>query len=422
VPSHEAEATGAVLRTDRAQLLIPIWTAPGAQFVCGQSAGNGISFIVPGVPEEYRAFQVVPGGLPPVARAVKVTTGTRVTLDEFAITSLVMLTAEPRWIDRMTRLAERVGPRAAELRRGLAEQRLAAVGQILAKLPAAALAELDSSGLDGRSPRDRLNEARKSLQLCHGNFARGDHAAAWLHAERAMRPVRLLERELWDAAVHRVESPVTTPVSVSFWTLPMHWELLTRIGGSRLGPNLLAGGDFEDPGAWLREGWDHIEYRLDGVFSEADLSPAAARSGKLGLRISAHPSDVEQPVSLVETSPAWIKTPPIAVERHALMAIHGWVNVPRPITGSVDGLMIIDSLGEEPLAQRIGQTDGWQEFTMYRVAPQSGHLTVKFALSGLGEAWIDDVTVQPVESGGPLASRPKQFRPPADRFGSYSGP
>ena len=67
------------------------------------------------------------------------------------------------------------------------------------------------------------------------------------------------------------------------------------------------------------------------------------------------------------------------------------------ITGSVDGLMIIDSFGQESLAQRIGQTEGWQEFTLYRIAPHSGHLSVTFALTGLGEARIDDVTIESVE-------------------------
>ena len=399
VEGSDPEAVGVVLRTDRAQLLVPMWTAPGGQFVCGQSAGNGISFVVPGVPEEYRAYHLLPGGLPPVALAVRVNGGTRITLDEFGLTSLVVLTAEQLWVDKLARSAKRLGRRAAELRRQLAEARLLAVGQVLAEMPGRVLTQLDSGRPGGNSPSDRLNEARKGLQSCDGYLAGGDYAAAWLHGERAMRPVRLMERELWDAAIVRVESPVTTPASVSFWTLPMHWELLARIGASRPGPNRLAGGEFEDRDTWLSTGWDYYQHSLDGVFSEADLSPAAARTGRLGLRISAFPSDIDELVSLVETPPAWITTPPVAVERHALMVIHGWVNVPTPITGSVDGLMIIDSLGQEPLAQRIGQTDGWQEFTLYRVAPQSGHLTVTFALTGLGEARIDDVTVESVDPG-----------------------
>ena len=423
IEPRDSEAVGVVLQTDRSQLLVPMWTAPRGQYVCGQAAGNGISFIVPGVPEEYRAFRLQPGGLPPVARA-RVTTGTRVTLDEFGLTSLIVLTAERPWIDKLRWSAGSVGRRAAELRRELAEARLLAVGQVLAQMPGGVVSRLNSDGPEGRSPRDRLNEAKRGLLSCDGCLAGGDYAEAWLHGERALRPVRLMERELWDAAISRVGSPVTTPASVSFWTLPMHWELLRRIGASRPGPNRLVGGEFEDGDTWLSAGWDHYKHSLDGIFAEADLSTAAARSGRLGLRISAYPSDVDKPVSLVETSPAWIVTPPVAVEKHALMVIHGWVNVPRPITGSVDGLMIFDSFGKEPLAERIGQTDGWQEFTLYRMAPESGHLAVTFALTGLGDAWIDDVTVESVDPGVPWALQPGQGQigQPAPRIGSLTGP
>jgi hypothetical protein len=34
--------------------------------------------------------------------------------------------------------------------------------------------------------------------------------------------------------------------------------------------------------------------------------------------------------------------------------------------------------------------------------PRSGPLAVTFALSGLGEAWIDDVSIRVVQRGAPL--------------------
>jgi hypothetical protein len=45
------------------------------------------------------------------------------------------------------------------------------------------------------------------------------------------------------------------------------------------------------------------------------------------------------------------------------------------------------------LAQRIGESTAWREFTLYRAAPRDGNVTVTFALSGMGEAWLDEVTV-----------------------------
>jgi len=80
--------------------------------------------------------------------------------------------------------------------------------------------------------------------------------------------------------------------------------------------------------------------------------------------------------------------------------MHGWVRVPSPIVGSLDGLMIVDSPSGVALAERIQSVGQWQEFTRYRVADQSGRVSLTFVLSGIGEAWIDDVTIQalPIET------------------------
>jgi hypothetical protein len=73
--------------------------------------------------------------------------------------------------------------------------------------------------------------------------------------------------------------------------------------------------------------------------------------------------------------------------------------------------MIVDSLGGESLAERFGQTNGWEEFLLYRAAPRDCELTLTFALTGFGEAMIDDVMIQPMGPAvaGPAASA---ARPP----------
>ena len=67
--------------------------------------------------------------------------------------------------------------------------------------------------------------------------------------------------------------------------------------------------------------------------------------------------------------------------------------------------MVVDSFAGEALADRIGQTNGWRQFALYRVAPQSGPMCVTFALSGLGEAWLDDVAIQVVEGAAAMSQR-----------------
>ena len=96
-----------------------------------------------------------------------------------------------------------------------------------------------------------------------------------------------------------------------------------------------------------------------------------------------------------------------------LLRLHGRVLVPTPIKGSPDGLLIIDSLGGEPLADRIVHAPEWKEFTAYRVADGSRTLSITFALSGLGEVWIDDLTVEPIAPRDPAARPPNRLLDPA---------
>jgi hypothetical protein len=63
----------------------------------------------------------------------------------------------------------------------------------------------------------------------------------------------------------------------------------------------------------------------------------------------------------------------------------------------------MDSFGGEALAERIGETSAWQPFTLIRAAPRAGPLSVTIALTGLGEAWIDDVTITPLLAPGQSA-------------------
>jgi len=392
----EPGVVGAVLRTDRAHLLLPVWAGPDSQFVPGQSAGNGVSFVVRGIPESNDAYLIAPGALEPL-RHKRVTGGMRVWLDEFGLTSLVLLTAEPLVKSRVRGQADAVGRRAAQLQRELAAKKLRVVEQIHHQLSArTAPNPLAATWLDA---------AREKIHLSDAALAAGDYPTAYRQAQRGMRPLRLLQRAHWESAARLLPSPVTSPAAVSFATLPWHWSLMEQIASARPGPNAVEGGDFEELGTMLTAGWQHFQHPSPGVIAEADLTPEAARSGRLGLRLAAKPITPDQPEILVESPPSWITAPAVPVQAGELVSIHGWVQVPEPIRGSVDGLLIIDSLSGEPLAERIVETAGWKEFTLYRVATEPGNIAVTFALSGVGEAWVDDVTVQKVPLEGIRSTR-----------------
>ena len=72
--------------------------------------------------------------------------------------------------------------------------------------------------------------------------------------------------------------------------------------------------------------------------------------------------------------------------------------------------------GAKRLAERIAHAPDWKEFTAYRIADNSRTFTVTFALTGLGEVWIDDVTIEPVAPrNGPTAGVGLPTNPAAGR-------
>lgn len=381
----QPDVHGAVLQTNRSRLLLPIWTAPSAQYVPGQSAANQVGLVVPGVPDSSRVYRLSPGGLQPIKHQ-RVTGGRQVTLEEFGLTDRVLFAQNTLVIQGLNQRAARVGGRAARLQRDLAARKLLQMRRMLDQLAAQFPPPSQSA--------DWLHHAQTSLQWSEGQLAGRDFPSAYEYAQRAMRPLRLLERAWWETIVGETPSPISHPTTVSLDALAWHGQLRQRIDAAKNTPAQSHRGDFEELAPMIQAGWRHLQDPVAGIVTAADLVATAAHSGRRGVRLSVHPADPKQPPALVETPPVWIAGPTIPVEAGALVCLRGWVQVPKPITGSVDGLLIVESLGGEALAERIKQTDGWREFRLYRIASRPGEFSISFVLTGLGEARIDDVTIE----------------------------
>ena len=135
---------------------------------------------------------------------------------------------------------------------------------------------------------------------------------------------------------------------------------------------------------------------------EVSRSQPAAGRGCLVIRAEAVDPAVAPVV--VETPPVWITTPPIQAPSGKLLQIEAQVWVPQGVKGSVDGLLVFDSLGGPALAERVGPAAPWRRLVLYRIVPADADgepLTVTFALTGMGEVRIDNVSVRVLDRGGP---------------------
>ncbi|HTU25189.1 MAG TPA: hypothetical protein VMF30_07315, partial [Pirellulales bacterium] len=230
------------------------------------------------------------------------------------------------------------------------------------------------------------------------------------YARRSDQALRQIERGCWELTLQPVAAPLSTALGTNFDTLPDYWQFIGDADTATHGPNLLPAADFEDLQAALASGWRYFQHPQSALTTSIKPHDSEVHGGKSALRLEVAAANPAEPPVQVETSPMWLVSPPMQVEAGRVMLIHGWVNIPKRITGSVDGLLILDSISGEPLAERIMQTKGWQEFSLYRAAPRSGSMTVTFALTGLGEAFLDDVTVEVVERPKPTtaAAAPQQ--------------
>ncbi len=258
--SNQPLVSGAILRDDRARIVMPMWLAPGSQCVAPEAAANPLLLTLPGVPESEIIFELAGGRLDPL-RHLRVPGGTQVTLEEFGLSSLLFLAQDAQIIDAVNRRAASAGPQTAHLERYLAGQKLDAVtrvyGQIANRGPAAYGSQIN--------PAAELEASRQNLKLCDAKLASKDYTWASIYARRAMKPLRKMERAAWDAATKSRGSSVMLPGTSSFQALPWYWALIDRTRAMRPGANHLPGGDFENIPLMVQSGWRHFQHVAQGI-------------------------------------------------------------------------------------------------------------------------------------------------------------
>jgi hypothetical protein len=403
INTRHPEIKAAVLRYDGGSLVLPIWIGSGSQFVPGQLATNNLEIIVPGAPQEAQAWEVSPGDVRSLA-AQRVAGGLKVTLPEFGLTAAILLTADVNAVDggtigRLQQAARHTSKLAAQWSYDLGVEELKKVEQINLQLEQSGQALLSAPRL--------LEESRRRLKLARDAWTHGsptDYRTAYLEAQRALRPLRVLMREHWDRAVRDLDSPVSSPYAVSFYTLPRHWRFLNEVRSAQAGANLLGTGGFENAAAQPNETWSVQEVKLDEVDFDVARVTTQPKEGGQCLKLEVLPRDPYAAPAALERTYLAVHSPRCSVPPGSLLRISGWVRIPKPIEASTDGVLFFDSVGGEPLAIRLtGKTD-WRRFTLYRQAPASGTIGVTVGLTGIGVAYFDDIRIEPLVLG-PTAMR-----------------
>ena len=374
-----------VWQTERSRLLLITQQSPAQQYVVGPPPRSKVTIVVPGVQVSERAYQVTPGGLKQL-RGVHGSGGMRVTVDEPGLATAVVITQDPLVLHHLNKTLSERQRQAAQLRHDVTARRLNQTIDIDRTL------QLRTEPI--RQSAEWLKEAQTNLEQARRMFEASDYVSVHSFASKAELSLAKVRRGHWEQTAATFPSPASSPCISSFTALPLHWTFADRMSRMRWGPNVLAAGDMESLELLTSSGWRNQRRLPPGVESDVSLSLQSPHGGRTALRVRAWATDAASAPTFVERAPVWITSSPVPVRQGQVARVHGWVFVPTPVTGSQEGLLVFDSIGGPELGDRISTSHGWREFSLYRAVPQNGDLTVTFAMTGLGEAWIDDVAVQ----------------------------
>lgn len=370
--------------TPRAKILIPMCLEPQAQYVPGVLASRNVQFLVKGIPATYHTWNFTLDGMTPLPNK-RVTGGVQFTLDEIPLVSTVLMTQNMNVTASLSQRSRLFGKKMATLMREIAEIRLRHFLQFNGAAPLSA---------DNAVWFDR---AKYYLRMTDAAIRAGDYAEAFLQAQRAIRPIELLEQRLWRQRTAGLVTPNDVPTATTFRTIDLHRVWMDTVQHLRPGVSRLPSGDFESLDAFNSAGWVLMPNRVDGTVSRADLTAEASFLGNFGLQLETRATSLERSPAFLDSPAVHLISPPMNLgQPGTIYEIQAWVNVPRPLQGTVDGLKITCTNGGSVLAQRILETRGWQKVQMWRIVPDNRPVQVEIELGGYGKAWIDDLRISPM--------------------------
>ncbi|MDO4585128.1 MAG: hypothetical protein Q4D62_13620 [Planctomycetia bacterium] len=391
IPSSLAHVVGAVLGIQHVRILIPLCLEPFSQYVPGVLASKNVEFLVRGLPATYQCWNMTPDGLVPLVHK-RVTGGVRLELEELPQVSTLVLTQNSIIINSLSQRCIRFAPSLARLMGDIAELRMRYFLQFHGTAP-----------LQGNEAM-WYERSRHYLEISRKALEKGEYTEAYWQAQRAMRPIALMEQRLWQYHTASLSSPNACPPATSFRSLPLLKVWQEAVGKRTRGANLLPAGDLESVPAMVQAGWKHFQndYEIPGVAARADIVRDAAKEGSLGLQMEVLATDIQMAPAMLDTPPVRLRSPAVRVgPPGTFYQVEAWVNIPRKLINSVDGLKITDTSSGEVLAERILETNGWQKVTYQRMVTTEEPISLDFSLTGYGKVWVDEVALFPLVEMAP---------------------
>ncbi len=398
VASTDGRYEGVVLYVDRARLLVPYAAQPAKQSssVAAKSpTAKEITFLVPGVSESSQAYFVTPVSMRSLSSSLsmqRVAGGTRLTLPA-AAGGLVVITEDPQAVQGLRQRIARQAAQTLRLERDFLVARAQSMTEIDRRLTQFGM-KPNLSAADAAAMNARLVQLDSLMNS--GQLELAQELVASVSADAG----RLIDEQ--QHAAGATTGLQSSAFGLTYNRLAEFAAIQRSFENLRGGESLLAGGDFENLGEMMQQGWQHVVHPTAGAATHAELSSEQPEHGTYCLQLQATAASDGQSADFAEPR-VWIVSPAVSLEADKTVEITGWVRVDQPFGTPGEGLAIIDTLGGPELSLVVGETSGWQMFRLVRAVPQPAELRLTFALTGVGSAKVDAVMVRTLQQ--PIARR-----------------
>jgi hypothetical protein len=392
IKTQDPRVNCAVIRCDGGFLVLPMWIAAGNQFVLGPCHLKNLKLVIPGIPIDSQVYEVVPGDLRSLHHR-RAAGGVEVSIPEFNVCTVLLCTGDANMIGRLQQKAQQSSRQAAQWAYDAAREELT--------MAEAVHEQLKLHGLDRPYDVELREKAYKNLQDAFQAFSKGnltEFRLSYEFSERSGQHIRQLMRNHWDYTVKGLSSPVSSPYTLCYATLPKYYDWLKRTNQSQLTGNLLRDGDCETVAGPLPTGWNVRRDTLDEVNLVEARVQESPHDGQQCWKLAITPKEPAYAPEALERTYLVVSSASVNLTPGSQVKITGWYRIPQPLRSSADGLLIYDNAGGEQLGVRLYHSPQWKKIELYRTVPGSGQINVSIALTGLGTAYFDDLKIEALQA------------------------
>ena len=231
VDQFDAHIRAPVLRCEAGLLILPQWIEPDGQFQPGAMVAQDVRILLRGIGGITHAWEVTTTGV--YAHELEVDEssggGTEIRLQRLDQLAAIVIPTDPQAIETMRRDVTAIRELAGRNWVTLAEAKLERVLQTHDALQQIAITQQPDAAQRARRrchPRGGAASTPSGDQAPRQRRLRRRGAAA----ERVLQLTRQVQRTHWEQASRVFTSPVATPYTVCFQTLPDFWRMLQTLG------------------------------------------------------------------------------------------------------------------------------------------------------------------------------------------------